>query len=423
LRFYGFPKNYGIVAAHAFSWRRNDGEEIAATEAALARYIGSKHVILAPQGRVGLHLAVKALVKPGQKVLMSPYTLYDVVNMVISVGAIPVFVDVEPRTGNIDPQEVLKHLAPDVGAVLITHLHGIAADVRALQPMCAQHGVPMIEDACQAFGAAVGGRKLGTIGEIGVFSTGRAKNLNSFLGGFVVTDDDRLAVTMRNELGAWPAERGKLYKRIAHCLLADTLTMPPVFGLATFWVFREGILRDVAAVTRQFDTEVNPVCRTELPERYKRRMSGLQAKLIFAQLGKVEENTRMRLQAAAAYHEGLRDIDGLVMPPFKDNGENVYLSYPIQVADRLDLQKFMARHYRDVTIQHIGNTADYKAFRHIYADCPVARKVADSVLLLPTYPGYGAEEVAKNVEVIRRYFYEKRVSPVAVAASHREATR
>lgn len=97
-------------------------------------------------------------------------------------------------------------------------------------------------------------------------------------------------------------------------------------------------------------------------------------------------------------------MPGIVLPPLRDDFSHIYLHFPIQVADRAALQRYMFEHGRDVVIQHINNTADLPCFSAFARDCPQARRTAASVLLLPTYPGYRRSEAAKNVEIIRRFF-------------------
>jgi dTDP-4-amino-4,6-dideoxygalactose transaminase len=343
-------------------------------------------------------------IKPGQQVIMSPYTLYDVVNMVVASGGVPCFADIEEHTCNISAEEIETLIGPETGAVLITHLHGLVAPLDRIRAICTRQGVPLLEDACQAFGAQHGGRKAGTIGAMGFFSCSRAKNINAFLGGMIATNDVVKAARIRRRLAELPYESSaRLFKRIAHCGFGQMLTSPFIFSAFTYWIFRYGILNGVEAVTRQFDTEINPLLRRQVPERYERRISQMQARLILDQIDRVDAYSRERMNLATIYHQGLADVPRIVLPPLHDDLSHIYLSFAIQVEDRDGLQKYMMRHGRDVVIQHIGNVADYDCFEQYRRACPNARRTAGRVLLLPTYPGYRPSEARKNVEIIRRY--------------------
>src|SRR5204863_3172195 len=99
--------------------------------------------------------------------ILSPYTLYDVVNMVLAAGGIPCFADIDEDTCNISALEVERLVGPETGAVMVTHLHGLVGSLDRINAICEQRGVPLVEDACQAFGARHGGRRAGTIGTMG----------------------------------------------------------------------------------------------------------------------------------------------------------------------------------------------------------------------------------------------------------------
>jgi dTDP-4-amino-4,6-dideoxygalactose transaminase len=240
---------------------------------------------------------------------------------------------------------------------------------------------------------------------MGFFSCGRAKNINAFLGGMIATNDLVKGSRIRRRLAELPYEDStRLLKRIAHCGFGQALTSPLIFSSFTYWIIRHGALNGTEAVTRQFNTEINPVLRKQIPEHYERRMSQMQARLILDQIDRVDSNSRERTKLAMIYHEGLADLPGIVLPPLRHDLSQIYLNFPIQVEDRDELQRYMMRHGRDVVIQHIGNAADYACFAQYHRDCPNARQTAKSVLLLPSYPGYSSAEAHKNVEIIRRYF-------------------
>ena len=405
-RFYGTPETYVGAARHALRAALGGApDHRAELEETVAGMIGVDHAICVPQARFGLYLLFARLLTPDRpEVVMSPYTIHDVVNMVICAGGRPVFADIEGATCNIDPARVAERINDRTGAVMITHLHGLACDVDRIEALCAARGVPLVEDAAQAFGARVGGRMVGGIGRAGILSFGRAKNVNCFYGGMVLTSDDELAASIRAELDQLPEEDGrKLAKRIAHCVVGDVMTAPPVFSSLVFKVFRFGAVRGVKSINKIVQTEDQPVRKETLPEAYRRRLTPMQARLALEQLPAVDERTRERLELARIYHEGLRGQPGIQLPPWREDGSHIYLQYPVQVDDRWDFVRHMMRRGRDLAIQHMASAAELDIFRDLASDCPVARATAERVVLLPTYPGYGADEARANVEVTREY--------------------
>jgi dTDP-4-amino-4,6-dideoxygalactose transaminase len=288
---------------------------------------------------------------------------------------------------------------------MATHLHGVDCGIERVAEICRRHNLSLIEDAAQAFGAETEGRRLGTFGRAGVFSFGMAKNVNSFYGGIVVTDDASLYGQLKAQQSSHPYTDWKaLFNRIAFCAVGDVLTWRPVFDAATFWIYRYGHLNGIEAITNRWRGEDDPVRRNGPAAAGLRQMTPMQARLVQSALKDVDEHTAVRIRHARQYFDGLRDLPDVILPPFTDDGSHIYLTYPIQVRDRNALHDYLTRHGRDLAVQHIGNCADYEAFAEFRRDCPNARAAAAQVLLLPTYPSYGPTEVQRNITLIRRYF-------------------
>jgi perosamine synthetase len=402
---YGGAGKYASIARDLVLSADATGAAVERLETEASRWLGARYGVCVPQARIGIYLTLKALIEPGQNVILSPYTIYDVVNMVIAAGGRPVFADIERETCNISVESIKGLIDGETGAVLVTHLHGLACAIEDIRDLCLARGIPLIEDASQAFGARVAGKRVGTFGTAAVFSFGMAKNVNAFYGGLVVTDDRELAQRVRAAMASWPTQdRGALMRRVAFCLVGEVLTARPVFAGLTFWVYRYGHLHGIEAITNRWRGEDAPVLRRGIPERKLRRMSSSQARLILRALPRVDSDAATRIGYARLYHESLRDVPEILLPPLRADGSHVYLAFPIQVRDRHKLLRFLVRDGRDLTIQHIGNAAEYPCFSEYRRDCPHARATADQVLLLPTYPGYGRREVERNVTLVRHYF-------------------
>jgi perosamine synthetase len=388
----------------------DDEGEVVKLESALAASLSVAHVIAVPQARVGIYLTVKYLVRPGQKVILSPYTIADVVNMIVCAGAVPVFADVAgDGSCNIDPAAVAELLdtESDVGAVMVTHFYGLACDMEPLRRACAQAEVPLIEDAAQAFGARLAGGLVGTIGCAGVFSFGLLKNVTGFLGGAVATDDADLARALRTELETFPiTPREVLWKKAAKGAAFDLATFPLLFDSAVYWLFRYAYLHDIDFFANKLDTDANPVAYRTFPQRYAYRMSGAQAAIIRAQLERNEAQSRERIGKAALYHEGLKDVPELTLPPYRQDGSHTYFYFTVLARDRDVLSRSMTRQYRDVQISHHRNCASLPCFAEYARPCPNAERASREALYLPTYPGYRVDQVEANIAAIRRHARE-----------------
>ena len=164
------------------------------------------HAVAVPMARVGIYLTLKRLIRSGQKVILSPYTISDVVNMVLCAGGVPVFADIEEGGScNIDARTVLRLLdsTDDVGAVLVTHFYGLICDIEPILEACRRRTIPVVEDAAQAFGARWQGARAGSLADAGILSFGLLKQVTGFVGGAVLTRHEDLAKRIRLELEAF----------------------------------------------------------------------------------------------------------------------------------------------------------------------------------------------------------------------------
>ena len=340
---------------------------------------------------------------------MSPYTIADITNMVILAGGRPVFADVERDTCNISAHEVEACISDNTGAVLITHLHGLAAPVGEIKTLCDARGVPLIEDAAQGFGARFDGQRLGTLGKAGIFSFGSYKNVNGWLGGAVCSNNAQLIAAIRKDMEQFGYQgHDLLLKKLKKGLLSDIATYPPLFKLFTFWVFRYGFLHDIEAINRKVRTELDVSAKQSVPEEYKACLTPAQARLIRPQIATVDSLSAERIQRGKRYHDGLKGLPQLIISPLREDLSHIYTYYPVQYADRDRLLKYAMRHGCDLAAQHYKNNADLPGFTEFYRDCPNARAVAEQLIFLPTYPRYPMRDVERNISVIRRFF-EKEV--------------
>ncbi|MEO7673400.1 MAG: DegT/DnrJ/EryC1/StrS family aminotransferase [Pyrinomonadaceae bacterium] len=171
------------------------GTEVAELEKELAEYCGTKYAIGCASGSDALLLAMMALdVSVGDEVITTPYSFFATVSAITRLGAIPVFVDIDPQTYNLDVTQIEAKITEKTKAIQPVHLYGQCADMTALREIAAKHAVPLIEDAAQAIGSEEKGVRAGALSEIGCFSFYPSKNLGGMGdGGFMTTNDDDLA--------------------------------------------------------------------------------------------------------------------------------------------------------------------------------------------------------------------------------------
>ncbi|MGO7168675.1 DegT/DnrJ/EryC1/StrS family aminotransferase [Rhizobium leguminosarum] len=314
------------------------GDEVAHFEREFADYCNVKHAIAVNTGTSALHLALLAAgVGAGDEVITVPFTFVATVSAICYTGARPVFVDVEPVTLTMDPAEVEAKITPRTKAIVPVHLYGQMADMDAIKAIAERHGIPVIEDACQAHGAQYKGHRAGSIGLSGCFSFYPGKNLGACgEGGMVVTNDDDQAKTMRM-LRDWGQEQ-----RYHHLL-----------------------------------------------KGFNYRMDAIQGAILRVKLRYLEAWTEARRSHARRYSSLLAGLTDLTIPVEATDRRHVYHVYAIRSRDRDGLQRLLSAegipsglHYPiPVHLQKAHADLGYQS-----GDFPVSEAAAREVLSLPIYP-------------------------------------
>ena len=174
-------------------WYRGNGKSVARFEEEYARLTGAKTCLATANGTAALYTSLNAMgVEPGDEVIVPPYTFVATVNVVLRQHALPVFVDTDPETFQMDARKLEAAITPRTRAIVPVHLGGNACDLDAILEIAKRRNVAVLEDACQAHLAEWRGKKVGTFGQAGCFSFQASKNLNSGEGGAILTNDEDL---------------------------------------------------------------------------------------------------------------------------------------------------------------------------------------------------------------------------------------
>lgn len=353
--------------------------------------------------RVGIYLCLRYYVSAGQFVLQSPYTLAEVINMTICASGIPLFSDIEKHNAHLDAAKLVYRA--NTGAMLVTHLHGIPAEMQKLMEFARSHNIPVIEDAAQSAGAMYDGKFVGTIGNAGVLSFGMLKQLNSLYGGMVLTDDAGLAEFLRDELAKYRSiPLRTLVDKLIYLFRLHMLTTNPFFTWGMFPLLRYGVLHDVSWINKMVAVELDLKVKHQLDPWYRHRMSPSQARMLKSQLQKLEEDDRQRIRHGEAYRSRLAGIEGLTIPEISSESRATFAHFPIQVKDPVNLLRWFNFYGQDIVAQHLFNCAELPCFADFHSPCPIASDVARSLILLPTYPGFGPSNVRRNIKILQRYF-------------------
>ncbi|MEK6674058.1 MAG: DegT/DnrJ/EryC1/StrS family aminotransferase [Planctomycetota bacterium] len=175
------------------------GPKVPEFEQAFAKYCGTKHAVACSSGTTGLHLIMAALgIGPGDEVATTPFSFVASSNCILTVGAKPVFVDVDPKTWDIDASAVEAKLTPNTKAILPVDVFGTIADFPIINAIARKRGITVVEDSCEALGSTLHGRRAGALADVGVFGFYPNKQLTTGEGGMVVTNDDKIDALCRS---------------------------------------------------------------------------------------------------------------------------------------------------------------------------------------------------------------------------------
>ncbi|TYT62970.1 DegT/DnrJ/EryC1/StrS family aminotransferase [Natrialba swarupiae] len=340
-----------------------DGPEVRAFESEFGAYCRTDHAVATSNGTTALHAALEALdVEDGDAVITTPFSFVASANAIRLAGATPVFADIDLETYTLDPADVERVLAErdDVVGLLPVHLYGLAADVSALCELADEHDLFVLEDACQAHGAAVRGDRVGGFGDAACFSFYPTKNMTTGEGGIVTTDREDVAERVASYVNHGRAENG----------------------------------------TGDYD-------HVRLGHNY--RMTALAAAIGRSQLERLPEFNERRRENAAYYDDRLADLP-LETPTEPDGYRHVYHQYTIRTDDRDALADGLAARNVDAAIYYetpIHRQSAYETVSTAAAELPRAQRAAETVLSVPVHPALSERDRRVVVEEICDYFHNQ----------------
>jgi len=328
------------------------GPRVKAFEEAFAELCGVKHAVATSSGTTALHTALLAhKIGAGDEVITSAFTFIASANSILFTGARPVFVDIEPKTFNLDPDQIEAAITPKTRAIMPVHLFGLACNMDAIMEIATRHNLVVIEDACQSHGGSFKDRKTGSFGT-GTFSLYPTKNMTSGEGGMITTNDDAIAESCQ-------------------------------------------VIRNHGMRRRYYHDELG----------YNFRMTDLHAAIGLVQLGKLNKFNQQRQKNASYLNANLKGVQ----TPFTPEGhEHVYHQYTIRVdSDRRDaLIEFLKEREVGSMIYYpvpIHKQSFYIEELGYDVSLPETDKAAAEVLSLPVHPALTAAHLETIVEAVNAF--------------------
>jgi dTDP-4-amino-4,6-dideoxygalactose transaminase len=320
------------------------GQQLNEFEREFSNYIGAKHGIGVNSGSDALFLALKALgIDENSEVITVSHTFVSTADSIVRCGAKPVFVDIEPETYCINPALIEDKITEKTKAILPVHLYGHPANMGYILEIAKEHGLSVVEDACQAHGAEYNGKKVGSIGDVGCFSFYPAKNIGAYGdGGFVTTNDSSLAERIKSL-----RNYGQSKKYHHDCVGVNS------------------------------------------------RLDELQAAVLRIKLSRLDMWNEKRRRIAKLYAEVLDQTD-IILPVERAYAKHVYHLFVTRLAKRDKCQRFLQKRGIQTQIHYripVHKQNAYKEFETA-KDLSVTEVICNEILSLPLYPSLTDEEVA-----------------------------
>jgi len=326
------------------------GPRTAALEEKFAQACGTKFAIATSSGTTALHIALLAHgIGPGDEVITSPFTFFASISSILYTGAIPVFVDIQEDTFNLDPQQIEAAITPRTRAILPVHLYGYPCDMKAILEIAGRHNLAVIEDAAQAIGATWNGQPVGSFGT-GCFSLYATKNVMSGEGGMITTSDEEYAKQCRM------IRNHGMQRRYYHDMLG-----------------------------------------------YNFRMTDLHAAIGIVQIGRLEHFTQAREKNAAYLNQHLTAV---ITPKVKEGYRHVWHQYTVRVQGDRD------QAIQQLSAAGVGSGIFYPlpAYRQQpvidaglgNVEMPVTEKLVKEVISLPVHPQLSQEDLETIVREVNR---------------------
>ena len=341
------------------------GPKIAEFEQTVADYVGAKYAVAISNGTSALHAACFAAgIGPGDEVITTPLTFAASANCVLYCGGTPVFADVDPKTYNIDPDDIRRKITDRTKAIIAVHLAGQPCDMDAIHSIAREHGLIVIEDGAHALGSVYKGKKVGSLSDMTTFSFHPVKPITTGEGGMIVTDNE------------------DFYKKMV--------------------LFRShGITRDDSMMTRND----GPWFYQQFDLGYNYRITDIQCALGCSQMKKLDRFLARRKEIVARYNEAFADCDNIITPYQLSDTESGWHLYIVQVknCDRRQVFENMREKGIGVNVHYIPVYMHPYYQEHGYENvhCANAEEIYYHIISLPLYPGLTSEQQDYVIDTLK----------------------
>ena len=398
-----FSMAEALIVAKNLITNDEDGPAVRRFEGKFAKYIGVDHAIMVPSARYGFYLLLKSWgFGDGDEVIIPALTYFAIPALAKTAGVTPVFADIDLTTHVLSPKAFEAAITPRTKAVVPTHLFGTPCNMDEIKKIAKKHKIKVIEDCAQSTGARFKGARAGSMGDAAYYTFGLTKNITTLSGAMITTNDDSLAMLLREEMDrATPADLKKSIQEAVTGTGMMIATHPMVYPWTLHPVIRLGNKLGQDPIHERFGEAEK--LYPELPSYYQESAPrAVQAAVGQKQLERIESLNGARAANGRFLDKALANVPNLTTPTYPKGSEAIYMSFVVHHDNRKGLECELRKRGVDTTIGYMSNCSDSPLFPEHKADCPNAKEAFEKLLHIPVHPNLTKPDLNHLAEAVRQ---------------------
>lgn len=385
--------------------------DISNLEDTLKNRFRSKHAHLVGQCREGIYYAVKySILKTNKReVIVSSYTLYHVINMIISAGGIPIFIDLEKNTLRNNYKEILKATNNNTACVILTHLFDVNNEITNIKQYLSSKNIFLIEDCAVAHGIKNSKNiETGQFGDFGILSFQAMKNVQSLMGGAIITNNDDFSKWIKIKTHKLDIISTRtILNKLIFVFCIDFLTKTKFINFAFFQILKLAYKKNINFILKLIRADHLPDFKLKDPLYYFKNMTNVQAEFINIGLKSMDYDCQERLKNAKIYYDHFKKFKNVIILS-NENFYNInHLEFPILCKHKDELFNYLLKKNIDVRKFYYRDLGSLNCYKNFKKTCKNAEEIESKILTLPCYPKYSIKNINKNIDAIKEFYYQK----------------
>lgn len=386
----------------SFFYNKENKEKIEELENEFAKYMNSKRCVVFPFARTSLHYILKSKnFEIGTEIIMPPITIKPMMDIVINAGLKPVFVDINLDTLCFDINELKKTINNKTKVIFLTYLYGIVPNMDELIKVSKENNLFIIEDISHSLNAEFNNQKLGTFGDVAIYSASSIKTFDIYGGGLCITDDEFLADELKKfQIKLDKPKKTTIRKKIIIDLIRNFSTSRLIFSFLTFpalrWIKKNNLKKYQILTGARLDLKPE----LTMPKEWVEAFSSFQAEVAMKILPSIKNNDQKRIENVNYLKNSLKKV--IRFPEGSLSANNVYWQFAIYVDNVNQFEEYLAKHGIDCSTSNLSLVSDLDIYFKFKKNLPNASYLKRNGVFIPAYPTLSEKDLKKIISVIKQ---------------------